>query len=110
MGTSFEIVETREGGKVVLALSGELDYSTVPVLEDRAAVALDQGADPLVLDVSGLSFMDSTGLRALLSNDDRARRDGRRLVVVNGSRAVDRIFALTNVEDALTVVGSLDEV
>jgi anti-sigma B factor antagonist len=80
------------------------------VLEDHAAVALDQGADPLVLDVSGLSFMDSTGLRALLSNDDRARRDGRRLVVVNGSRAVDRIFALTNVEDALTVVGSLDEV
>ena len=76
METPFEIVATREGSKVILALSGELDLSTAPALEAHAVAALAQRADPLVVDVSRLSFMDSSGLKAMLVSDVRARQEG----------------------------------
>jgi anti-sigma B factor antagonist len=106
----LDITAAREGTRIVLTLSGELDLATAPEFEAHAVGALAQGADPLVVDLSALTFMDSSGLRVLLAGHEPAQQDGRRFVVVHGSSAVDRIFALTNVEDALTVVRSLDDV
>jgi anti-anti-sigma factor len=57
-----------------------------------------------VIDLRGLEFMDSTGLRTLVSADQRARNAGRRLAIVRGPEAVDRIFNVTRLDERLELV------
>jgi anti-sigma B factor antagonist len=61
----------REGDTCVLALSGELDLTAAPRLLEEVAACCDAGARVLLLDITALEFIDSTGLRAVL--DSRAR-------------------------------------
>ena len=75
------------------ALVGELDIATAPALEEAAMRAWADGAEQLVLDCSGLDFIDSTGLHTIL----RLRRRAVRLSVVHASAAVRRVFEVTGV-------------
>ncbi len=67
--------------------------------ELRAAEATD--AKRIVLDLSGLNFMDSRGLGALLEAQARSRRDSNRLRIVRGPRRIQRVFELTNTQELL---------
>ena len=98
-------LETEQGdGRANLALRGELDISSAPVLEE-ALGRLEADRPPvLVIDLRGLEFMDSTGLRTLVSADQRARDAGRRLAIVRGPEAVDRIFNVTRLDERLELV------
>ena len=58
----------------------------------------------LVLDLTGLEFMDSTGLRLLISADARAREAGRRLAIVQGNEMVQRVMRLTRLDERLDIV------
>ena len=58
----------------------------------------------IVLDLRKLSFLDSAGLGRVLALQRRARRDGRRLLVVRGSRAVQRLFAITALDARLELI------
>jgi anti-sigma B factor antagonist len=84
-----------------LELFGELDLATTGLLEEELRAAEDSPAPSIVLDLSGLTFMDSTGLRSVLVADRRLRRSGRRLCLVRGPRAVDRVFTLTGADRGL---------
>jgi anti-anti-sigma factor len=91
-------------GQVRLALRGELDIASASILEE-ALVRVEQDAPPvLVIDLRQLEFMDSTGLRTVVSADQRARDAGRRLTVVRGPEPVDRIFAVTRLDERLELV------
>jgi len=96
--------ETREGAETHVALRGELDLSTT----DRVQRELDrvEAASPSVLklDLSGLTFLDSTGLRLIVAADQRAREADRRLVVVKGPVAVHRVFSITKLDERLEMV------
>jgi anti-anti-sigma factor len=63
----------------------------------------------LVLDLGNLEFMDSTGLRIILSADTAARKNGRRLRLVEGPEAVHRVFRLTLMDQRLDFVSDLEE-
>jgi anti-anti-sigma factor len=64
--------------------------------------AVEQGAPSLiVLDLSDLSFIDSSGLRVLLLADGRARESGRELVLTRSTDAVQRVFEMTGTRDLL---------
>jgi anti-anti-sigma factor len=58
----------------------------------------------LVIDLTGVSFIDSTGLRVLLTAAERAREQGRRLVVVRPPPPALRVFHLTRVDDGMECV------
>ncbi len=91
-------------GRVTVALTGELDLSSVGKVEEALRRA---EADPpalLVLDLSELNFLDSTGLRCVVTADERAREQGRRLVIVRGPDAVQRVFSITRLEERLEMV------
>jgi len=89
---------------VTLALEGELDIaSAAPVEQELDRIERDAPAT-IVLDLRALSFMDSTGLRIIVSADGRAREQGRRLVVVQGPDAVQRIFRMTRLDERLDIV------
>lgn len=102
-------LETEEtNGYIRLALSGELDISSAPQVEE-ALSRIEAGKPGLILiDLRELEFMDSTGLRTVLSADARARQDGRRLAIVRGPRPVDRIFSVTRLDERLEIIDEPD--
>jgi anti-sigma B factor antagonist len=104
-------VETRRGeGLAHVVLRGELDLSTVEKVEFELA-ALEEGEEQLlVLDLSGLTFLDSTGLRLMVTADQRAQKDGRRLVIVKGPETVQRVFSITKLDETLEMVDDVSEV
>ncbi len=69
---AFEIRETSLDGRLCLSLSGELDHAAVPQLEDRLA-RLRAPRSPVYLDLSKLSFIDSSGIRLLIQTIGDAR-------------------------------------
>jgi anti-anti-sigma factor len=102
---SFQTTVT--GDVAVVALSGELDVAGAALLENELTrVAADHDAQGLVLDLSELDFMDSTGLRLMVLADERARAEGRRLSLVRGKPDVQRVFEITRMTDRLHFVDS----
>jgi anti-sigma B factor antagonist len=87
----------------VVAVSGELDLATVPELRSAFGAAA-AGGSPVVLDVSNVSFIDSTALAALLRANDEIASSGAGMVVVcPPGRAVRRLLSMTSLEDRLTL-------
>jgi anti-anti-sigma factor len=82
---------------VVLTLGGELDLAAVPVLQERLDHAMRDRA-AVVIDLSRLSFIDSSGLHLLVRADRHLRDCGAQLVLVRGPRAVHRVFAVTSLD------------
>lgn len=82
---------------VVLTLAGELDLATAPVLQERLDAAL-RGKAAVVIDLSRLRFIDSSGLGMLVRAERQLRDSGGQLVLVRGPRAVHRPFELTSLD------------
>ena len=82
---------------VVLTLGGELDLATVPLLKEQLDRAM-RGRGVVVIDLSGLRFIDSTGLCVLVRAERQLRASGGQLVLVYGSRAARRAFELTSLD------------
>ena len=95
----------QEPDSVRVAVSGELDLSSALVFEEELRrIEENSGEALLVLDLRSLKFMDSTGLRLILSAHARAINSGRKLAIVEGGEAIRRIFRLTGVIERLNVV------
>jgi anti-anti-sigma factor len=75
-------------------VAGALDIETAPQLE-RALREPQLQTHLVVLDMGELSFMDCSGVHAIVDASVRARKSGRRLVLLRGCPTVDRMFALT---------------
>ncbi len=87
-----------EGDTFQFALYGELDIATSPMLERRLQMAEGADAERLVIDLRGLQFLDSAGLHVLVRAQDRVHAQGRELSLLRGSRAVQRVFDLTDAD------------
>lgn len=78
-----------------IALSGELDITTVPILEGHLAPFENDGVSAIMVDLRDLAFTDPTGIQALLMAQARVDASGRRLIVVGATPPVRRVFELT---------------
>jgi anti-sigma B factor antagonist len=96
--------EQREGGLRV-ALSGDLDVASAASVEKRLA-QLDpsDGPSDLVIDLRGLSFIDSSGLSLLINTDSRVRKAGRHVTIVSGKGIPRRVLEATGLTRRLDVV------
>jgi anti-sigma B factor antagonist len=100
-------IETREAGDVThVVLFGEFDLAGIEHFEAALATAEARAPGVLLVDLSGLEFMDSSGLRALVMADQRAREAGRRLAIVPGPPPVRRVFEITQLDERLDLVES----
>ena len=98
-------LETREeGDQVRIAVEGELDLSSALTFDEEVRRAEERAPRTLVIDLSGLRFLDSTGLRLIMSAQARAKKRGHRLAIVEGGHAVQRIFRLAGVNRRLDIV------
>src|SRR3954453_20535971 len=99
------LTTSHEQEAIRVALEGELDLSSALTFdEELRRIEDDSTLKTLVLDLWGLKFMDSTGLRLILSAHMRAIKTGRRLTIEHASDAVTRIFRLTGGMERLDVV------
>jgi anti-sigma B factor antagonist len=90
-----------EGDAVIVAPRGELDMATVGAVEQELRRARSHGAAKVVLDLAGLSFMDSSGLHLVARWTEDASRDGFHFEVGEGPPAVRRVFELAGMDDQL---------
>ena len=96
---------TLSDGVAVVALDGELDLAGAAMLEpeiERLAAAGQAGT--VVLDLRGLEFLDSSGLRLVVLADARAREAGRRFALVPGPETVQRVLDITRMAERLDFV------
>jgi anti-anti-sigma factor len=100
-------IEEYEPGTVRFALRGELDLAHAYTFDEELRTVEETHPSCVVLDLRELTFLDSCGLARLLAARRRACRLGHRLLVVRGSRAVQRLFALAAVDEAFEMVSDL---
>jgi anti-sigma B factor antagonist len=101
MPGEFMLTSAREGDAHVIRLSGELDLATAPEVEQELQSIEQTDAGTIVLDLSGLAFMDSSGLRLILRAEARSRADSCRLRLLRGPASVQRVFAITGMDGVL---------
>ena len=101
-GTRVEVHD----GVAVMALSGELDMATVPILRENLAPFEGNGVSTIVLDLHDLTFIDSSGLLAFLEARRRAMSNGHRLLLSGAGPAARRLFELTGTQSLLDEQGS----
>jgi anti-anti-sigma factor len=99
-GKPLEIQTRREGDAITIVLSGEMDLSTTRRLDRAIRKAEEADVGRIVLDLSDLSFLDSTSLSLLLETGARHRENGNRLRFVPSNHdAVQRVISLTDTGD-----------
>lgn len=104
----LQIGVRREADRVILVLDGELDMATVELLQQAMEGA--EGAQMVVLDLEQLQFIDSTGLRSVLSALERCRDRGQEFAITQGSQQVQRLLGVTGVAKHLRIIATADEV
>jgi anti-sigma B factor antagonist len=103
-------IEAAQDGTRAVAVAGELDQATLPELQRALDEVIDAGSDDLLIDLSDCSFIDSSGLAALVSARERiAAADGRRFAICCGSTQVQRLLEITGLDKAMGVVATRDE-
>ncbi len=103
--TSFEIEIVERDTSLILVVKGEVDLSTVPVLDTELARAAATDAETILVDLVHVDFMDSSGLHVLTKH---ACSDGNcnRVHLTRGSPQVQRLFELSGALDHLPFVAS----
>jgi anti-sigma B factor antagonist len=103
-------IEVREeSDRVVVKLAGELDMANAPLLQDAIESAELVAAKTVVLDLQGLTFLDSTGLRIILAAREQCWRRGQEFAVTPGSQQVQRLLSVTGVGEHLRTISTAGE-
>ncbi len=92
-----------------LAVAGEIDLATVPELETAVDSVFGANSHSLVVDLRETSFMDSTGLKALVMANRRFDESGRRFAIAVSGGPVSRLLDLSGVETSIKVVETTDD-
>ena len=108
-GLDLHVRCERRGDAAVVTVSGEIDLASS--IELRAVLRSEDARAPVVvLDMRGVSFIDSSGLGVIVGQQRRSREDGFRFGIVLGDeQIVQRVFDLSGLRDVLTIVDSPEE-
>jgi anti-anti-sigma factor len=107
MASELNVETTSQRAATVLTVTGEIDLATAPDLGQRLAKVT--GSGDIVADLTGVTFIDSTGLWVLISAHEAATEAGGRLCVVVTDGVVTKLLRITGVDRELHVFASLSE-
>ena len=105
---SFQVHEVAHGRRHRLVLVGELDIAPVADLETRVLRLCAEGASSIVIVLSRLTFMGSTGIRMILAAREACAERGCEFFVIPGPPSVQRLFEITGLLDQLPFRAHLD--
>ena len=98
----MDLTKTRNGSELTIAISGRLDTATAAKLEAELSAEGLAGVETLILDLSGLDYVSSYGLRLLLKAQLQMERQGR-MKLVHVSDMLQDIFSVTGFSEFLTI-------
>lgn len=97
-----------DGRTSVVSVDGEIHVSTAPEFSERLNAAIEAGRTALVLDLSDVAFIDSTGLSVLLNGLRRVTRAGGRMALVCSNPTVLRLFEITRLDSTFDIYPGLE--
>lgn len=100
---SIRLAKRTAGSATVVSVSGEVDVHTCSELQAYLIDLVDAGAGHVVADLSEVTFLDSSGLGALVGVNKRLAQSQGRLAVVCADPQVLRVFSLTRLDEVLTI-------
>jgi anti-sigma B factor antagonist len=104
MSDLFSVSSERAAdGLGIVVLTGEVDIYTAPQFKESMLALFDAGVDRLVVDLSGVTFVDSTALGVLIGGVRRLRTAGGAMALVVTSRAVQRVLSITGLDRVFTI-------
>ena len=104
----FTVTTSPSAEFIVVSVTGELDLATAPRLRDALAAALGRGRRRIVLDLLGVSFMDSSGLSVIVQAYKTIRADGG-LTIACATDMVCQVFEITGLGRVIPVRPTLVE-
>ncbi|MGB0889322.1 MAG: STAS domain-containing protein [Solirubrobacterales bacterium] len=105
--SGFTVNVAESDDATIVSVSGELDIATADRLTKALAGIVVEPNHRLVVDLSDVEFMDSTGLRLLIGANRKAGEAGYRFAVVTGGSPAKRVFELTKMDEHINVVDRL---
>jgi anti-sigma B factor antagonist len=100
---AFEVEHEKYGTTLYVRLLGEFDLAAHDLFESTVYGLDGDAPSAIVIDLQGLKFIDSTGLRQLVALWERAQRDNFEFAIVPGSPEVQRAFELTGLHEVLPI-------
>jgi anti-sigma B factor antagonist len=101
--------ERRDGDVGVVTVSGEVDMYTAPQLKACMLELIDGGVRRIVIDLSAVTFIDSTALGVLIGGVRRLHAASGAMALVVTSRPVERVLSITGLDRVFTIHATLDE-
>jgi anti-anti-sigma factor len=98
---NFEVDAEQRSGELMIRLSGDLDLGAFDTVDEVLTSAQSNGNRSVRIDLRGLQFIDSSGIRLLLMANERAKSSGHELFIIRGSERIQRVFALTDLDGRL---------
>lgn len=108
MENELTIEVRHERDHAIMTVTGEIDIATVAQLRERLFGLADDGQS-VIVDLSQVSFVDSTGLGALVGAARRAAAHGGSLQAVGAQRQIRQLFRVTGLDGQVRLVRTLDE-
>ncbi|MGQ0776408.1 MAG: STAS domain-containing protein [Pseudonocardiales bacterium] len=93
-----------EGDVAIVSFSGEFDYAELQAAQDEIHAAEQAAPSVILLDLTGLDFMDSSAVRVILQATGRAREDDRRFALIIGTGPPHRVLSILGLTEQLDIV------
>lgn len=98
-----------EGGRTVVAVEGEIDVYTAPVLREHLNDLVGEGKNHLLIDMSGVDFLDSTGLGVLVGSLKRIRSQDGSLQLVCDQEKILKVFRITGLTKVFPIYPTIEQ-
>lgn len=99
----ISVSQTSAGDVPILAVSGEVDVYSAPALKDRISELIESGQKTMIVDLSGVAFLDSTGLGALVEARAATTEAGGALPLVCSQERILKLFTITGLDGVFTI-------
>ncbi|HEY6424582.1 MAG TPA: STAS domain-containing protein [Pseudonocardiaceae bacterium] len=108
--SQLEVHREFEGDVTIVSFGGEFDYAEMGTAQEELRAAEELAPKVLLLDLTGLAFMDSSAVRVILQADRRAREQGRRLALLTGTGPPHRVLSILGLVTRLDIVADREAV
>jgi anti-sigma B factor antagonist len=105
----LQLTTTSHGPYAVVTVSGEVDLETASLLGDHTLAASQEVSPHVVLDLSRVTFLDSTGLKVLITAQRRAQLAGGSLALVGVTRPVMKVFSVTGLDATFAIYDTVED-
>jgi anti-sigma B factor antagonist len=106
----MQIATTPGSDRYVITVSGEVDLATSPDLDVAIIAAIDSGTSSVAIDLTGVSFMDSSGLGVIVRGLKRCREADIDLDLVITNERVLKVFGITGLDQVIPIHASIQDI